>query len=705
MATIAEWRERIPPAMQQAKQWMVCGNDKAPINIGTLVETGFPYRAAKDDRTQWCSFESTLFCLQECINTRIHPMWICDPDDHIVVIDIDRKRDYTPEVIQFQDRLIEALLERTYVELSMSGRGWHAIVNGHVPADINRGKDLGIEVYSNHGAVALTGNIISKTNELYDGEISGFCEFLCRLSNYSADSIIGDYWALNHDVIQRNDAITLAHDETFVNKMLLEFSNREKLEFWWFGRDTGPDGRGGSENDLALLQCILKFTLERDFPDEIALRVFMRSPRAMKLKRKGNQWPQYLMRTLVAAKQRLANDAAKQIDFSVGVDAMMAQYQARQAVPAQVVPFNLPPQNPFQFYSASELKAMPPIKWVLKGIYPAEGIGAIWGAPSSGKSFVALDLMAAVATGSKWFGIRTREVPVCCLELEGAGGLRQRVLGWEKLNGREFPDSIKFYLGNFQLTSMELVAQFCTMLGTFKGLIIIDTLSQASAGVDENNSRDMNSLIQGMMKIKTLTKSFVLSVHHATKSPEHQSMRGHGSFQAACDGIIEVTQHDDGTHMLAVTKSKDGSDKIDRAFNLAVEELGVDDEGDVITSCGVEFIDVENAGVNDMSAPPGVERKPWDEMPQERGERRQKGKAPRVNWEPVFGQAMEQLGVQRVDMPTLVDLMARIVEPYHQKSVPPALKKKTYDAIEYLFKRNLVGKEVVSGVTYVWAVK
>jgi hypothetical protein len=82
--------------------------------------------------------------------------------------------------------------------------------------------------------------------------------------------------------------------------------------------------------------------------------------------------------------------------------------------------------------------------------------------------------------------------------------------------------------------------------GKFNGVVFIDTLNQASEGANENDSRDMNQLIQGAKLIQMTTGSLVVLVHHATKSPENQSMRGHGSFKAACDAVIEVYIDADG---------------------------------------------------------------------------------------------------------------------------------------------------------------
>ena len=73
------------------------------------------------------------------------------------------------------------------------------------------------------------------------------------------------------------------------------------------------------------------------------------------------------------------------------------------------------------------LRALPQVTWCLKGIFPATGLAAIFGPSSSGKSFLALDLAAAIAEGAPWFGFRTTKTPTVYMALEGEGVFSQRV--------------------------------------------------------------------------------------------------------------------------------------------------------------------------------------------------------------------------------------------------------------------------------------
>ena len=63
--------------------------------------------------------------------------------------------------------------------------------------------------------------------------------------------------------------------------------------------------------------------------------------------------------------------------------------------------------NSFKLLTNDELVALPPMQWRIKGVLPDIGIGVLFGPSGSGKSFVGLDMVQAVASGSDWFGFRT----------------------------------------------------------------------------------------------------------------------------------------------------------------------------------------------------------------------------------------------------------------------------------------------------------
>jgi hypothetical protein len=87
-----------------------------------------------------------------------------------------------------------------------------------------------------------------------------------------------------------------------------------------------------------------------------------------------------------------------------------------------------------------------------------------------------------------------------------------------------------------------------------------------------------------------------LVVHHAGKDLSKGS-RGWSGLKAAADVQIEVLRHENGDREIIIEKMKDGEDGVRYPFKLEVIDVGIDYDGDIITSC----VAVET----ELSAPAG----------------------------------------------------------------------------------------------------
>jgi putative DNA primase/helicase len=64
------------------------------------------------------------------------------------------------------------------------------------------------------------------------------------------------------------------------------------------------------------------------------------------------------------------------------------------------------PAMKYKLLSGANLYNAAPMKWMIRGVLPAEGLAALYGASGSGTSFLALDMGCAIANGAEWFGRR-----------------------------------------------------------------------------------------------------------------------------------------------------------------------------------------------------------------------------------------------------------------------------------------------------------
>ncbi|MFW2397401.1 AAA family ATPase [Burkholderia pseudomallei] len=271
---------------------------------------------------------------------------------------------------------------------------------------------------------------------------------------------------------------------------------------------------------------------------------------------------------------------------------------AQKNAPAEVQPMR------YRLQTADDLLNAPPQRWLVRGVIPADGMISMYGPSGSGKSFLVLDLCAAIAGDEEWFGYRVTAAPVVYVALEGEAGLSKRTQAWTAHNRRPLPEGLRFITQSLDLRNLSDVSDLVDAVKAAggAGLLVIDTLNRAAPGADENSSKDMGQIIANLKVVQQSIGGAVLVVHHTGKDAS-KGLRGHSSLFAALDAALEVTRID-GRREWTVAKSKDDADGERYAFALRVVDLGEDEDGEPITSC-VVTPDHSVAGVERVKLPQG----------------------------------------------------------------------------------------------------
>ncbi len=254
------------------------------------------------------------------------------------------------------------------------------------------------------------------------------------------------------------------------------------------------------------------------------------------------------------------------------------------------------PDMRYKLLSGADLFGASPMRWIVQGVIPVEGLTALYGASGSGKSFLILDMAFAIAAGEKrWFGCRINQAPVTYVCLEGESGMGKRVKASSLYFNKPVPEALRFVVQSFNLLTDDILelAKAITSAGCDGGLVVIDTLNRSAPGADENSSVDMGNIIAAAKKLQNLIGGAVLLVHHTGKDAT-KGLRGHSSLFAALDGAIEVIKTDTRREW-CVAKSKDDTTGNSNPFKLEVVKVGLDDEGQEITSCVALFDDSKEA--------------------------------------------------------------------------------------------------------------
>lgn len=238
----------------------------------------------------------------------------------------------------------------------------------------------------------------------------------------------------------------------------------------------------------------------------------------------------------------------------------------------------------YKLLSGADLRNRPTPAWRVRGVLPTVGVAAVFGPSGSGKSFLAMDMAAAIAEGSPWFGCRVGAAPVVYCMLEGEGGASARTGAWETYNRRPLPDKLHLILQPFTLTTPQDVTDLAAVIPN-GAVVYLDTLNRAAPTADENSSKDMGQILEAAKALQARTGGLVIVIHHSGKNVA-SGMRGHSSLFAAMDAVIEVSRNGDD-RAWSVAKSKDGQDGGVHHFRTEIIVTGRDSDDEEITSCVV----------------------------------------------------------------------------------------------------------------------
>jgi hypothetical protein len=231
-----------------------------------------------------------------------------------------------------------------------------------------------------------------------------------------------------------------------------------------------------------------------------------------------------------------------------------------------------------------------PVEWLIKDLLPRRSLVALYGPPGSFKSFVALSIAEAIATGSQWMG-REVETPGAVLYIcgEGFGGVGARIKACKIYN--KTPAGTEIYVIRAALNLRSSADDFDLLMASIKDLmertgvqfelVQIDTLARAFGAGNENNSEDMAAFIHNTGRIQRMLGCSLMVVHHSGKDAL-KGLRGHSSLLGAVDTQLELAKIDAapnlasqvaGSGILTVSKQKDGETGVKIGFEMVKVEI------------------------------------------------------------------------------------------------------------------------------------
>lgn len=237
---------------------------------------------------------------------------------------------------------------------------------------------------------------------------------------------------------------------------------------------------------------------------------------------------------------------------------------------------------------------LPLQEYYIDGIIPKGGVVIGYGDSGTGKSFFFEDMGAHIAIGCKYLGRDVEQTPVLYLAAEGGVGFRGRTRAmltkFPQMKPTDFciiADSPDFSTKKH----LRLLKERIKASLQYYGIIIIDTMAQVSAEVDENSS-----VVRKVVKIiasLAINDTTVIIIDHTGKDGS-KGIRGHSSKRAAADVTISLqTSGKKGTDLRLATlvKAKEDEDNTPICtFKLKKVIIGHKKNGKIKESCVVDLM-------------------------------------------------------------------------------------------------------------------
>jgi len=230
----------------------------------------------------------------------------------------------------------------------------------------------------------------------------------------------------------------------------------------------------------------------------------------------------------------------------------------------------------FTFMTPREVREMQPPPFMVDQTIPEGALTMLFGRWGSFKSFVGIDLALSLAVGQDWHGMSIPHArSVVYVAGEGVEDLGNRQRAWEENHGEQVDRNFAL-VPEMPLFSDEQQAKaFSDDLAEYGqvDLLVLDTLSTAMRGLDENSSKDAEWFRGVVQAIQKRLGCAVMLIHHPAKG-DPAAGRGSIAIEAGLDVNLR-TEADEGSHefKLYMTKAKNFP-AWDRPMELKAVEVG-----------------------------------------------------------------------------------------------------------------------------------
>lgn len=223
--------------------------------------------------------------------------------------------------------------------------------------------------------------------------------------------------------------------------------------------------------------------------------------------------------------------------------------------------------------------------WLIEGLWMREAVGIIGGEPKCGKSFLALDLAAAVASGAaclRHFPARQRG-PVLLYAAEDAASIvRRRLEGIAHAAGIGFEtlDVHVITVPTLRLDRREHREALRATVALLRPLLLVLDPFVRLHAIDENVAGEVAPLLGFLRSLQRDHRTAVALVHHARKGAGHerggQALRGSSELHAWGDSNLYLRRSGQNIYLAIEHRAAPGTDSLQLTLKVNPPALALE---------------------------------------------------------------------------------------------------------------------------------
>lgn len=168
--------------------------------------------------------------------------------------------------------------------------------------------------------------------------------------------------------------------------------------------------------------------------------------------------------------------------------------------------------------SEADILDRPSPSWHIEGLIQENTICLLAGPGGIGKSFLALGMARAIASGAPFFGRKTKRGRVLYVAAEGVAAFGDRVRAWNDAHRSLTvpPNAITYVEAGVNLQVEESLAQVRELIETGEySLVILDTLNQLAYFENENSNSEAGDVFRNIQSLRTVREgTSILVIDH-----------------------------------------------------------------------------------------------------------------------------------------------------------------------------------------------